>query len=259
MAKKRTNIDEVNQVLASSGFMFPRTVKELETFNLLYKDEKYELENYCISPEKLIKNDVKLKVSGNSKSNTYFKRVVLAAEIASQLYDEPTFGHVKFQKLVFLCENVEDIGICGNYVKQAAGPFDNKFMHSIDNELKKHKWLKSEINIEKTFKRYSYKPMENFNGHKKYFNSYFAKKEDKILWIINLFRTESTDSTELVATLFASWSELVSNSVTPTVENLITAIYNWSKEKKKFSEEMIKSKIKWMSENKICPEMLNLS
>lgn len=76
-----------------------------------------------------------------TKKQIYFRRVVLAAEIASKLHDQPTFGHVKFQKLVYLCEQVSSMNLHSSYSKQAAGPYDRKFMHSIDKEFNKQKWF----------------------------------------------------------------------------------------------------------------------
>ena len=42
-------------------------------------------------------------VTFNSKHLGYYKRVLLAAEIVDQLHTEPTLGHLKLQKLIYLC------------------------------------------------------------------------------------------------------------------------------------------------------------
>src|SRR5690606_2254948 len=51
--------------------------------------------------EKLSKLKKKNSQSSTNNSSLFFKRVVLAAKIADELHNEPTFGHVKFQKLVY--------------------------------------------------------------------------------------------------------------------------------------------------------------
>lgn len=66
---------------------------------------------------------------------------MLVAEIASELCKEITFGWIKFQKLVYLCEHAAHMNLESRDSKQADGPFDNKFMHSIEHEFKKQNWL----------------------------------------------------------------------------------------------------------------------
>ncbi len=261
MAAKRKDIDQskIDHVLASTGFLFPRTEEELDTFNKLYSDEDYELKDYKINPDKLIKCSeqnkkvTSQKLSFESNKKTYFKRAVLAAEIASQLYKEPTFGHVKFQKLMFLCENIKGMNISYQYSKQAAGPYDNKFMHSIDYEMKRQKWFEVKKEKSGSIIKYVFVPLENFDGHKKYYKHYFATIEEKIQWFIDTFRKEKTDKVELIATLYACWMELIGNRQIVNEATLLSLLYSWSEEKKKFSEDSAKKAIHWMKENGITP------
>lgn len=67
---------------------------------------------------------------------------VLAAEIAERLYEEPTFGHVKMEKMLFLTERLCHIDISSNYHRDAAGPYDNRALRSIDSQLKSRSGLR---------------------------------------------------------------------------------------------------------------------
>lgn len=259
MATKITDIDQIKfaHLLASSGFIFPRTEQELDSFNELYPDSNYELDNYCIDPQNLRSNEIfipevcKHKFSFDSGGKTYFKRVVLAAEIVSQLYNEPTFGHVKFQKLMFLCENIKGMNINYEYSKQAAGPFDNKLMHTIDRELEKQKWVRVEKTKSGNFSRFVFIPLEKFNSHKLYYSHYFEDFDSKIQWFINTFRKAKTDQVELVATLYACKMELVKHGKQVNNSNLISLLYDWSKEKHKYTLETALSTIRMMEDNSI--------
>ena len=73
-------------------------------------------------------------------ANIHFKRSVLAAEIVSQLHSEPTFGHVKFEKMIFLVEHLCNVETGSTYYRQAAGPYDNRALRSIDSQMKKQKY-----------------------------------------------------------------------------------------------------------------------
>lgn len=203
--------------------------------------------------EKLKQFENKLQAI-NKKSNqkTFFKRVVLAAEIANNLYNEPTFGHIKFQKLVYLSEHITKMNLNYRYSKQAAGPFDNKFMHSIDTQFEKNKWFKIEKIEENSFKRFKYSPLENCENYKKYYDSYFSNEREAIQNLIETFRKKRTDSVEITATIFACLIEL-KNKQNFTKEDLLTVFYNWSKEKKRFTQNEVLSNWEWMQEIGLTP------
>ncbi|MCF8350515.1 MAG: hypothetical protein K9H15_05065 [Bacteroidales bacterium] len=261
MAAKKSNTDQniVNHVLASTGFIFPRTEDELESFNKLHSDD-YELKGYFGDPNKLIEESESSTCNQlhNFKNkvprSTYFKRVVLAAEITAQLYNEVTFGHVKLQKLMFLCENIYGMNINYHYFKKAAGPYDNKFMHSIDNEFKRQKWFNVQKEQTGTMVKYLYEPLEKFKGHEIYFDRYFTDSKGKIQWFIDTFRKAKTRQVELVATLYACWMEIIDNNQIISDDQLKFLLYSWSNTKKKFSEKSVQSAVNWMRENNVFPK-----
>lgn len=193
---------------------------------------------------------------GKAKKNKsiYFKRVVLAAEIVNQLHNERTFGRVKFQKLVYLCENICKMDLHQRYAKFAAGPFDNKFMHTINREFKRLKWFDVEQKKEGTFYVQSYKKLGELDSYKEYYNNYFSDFDSSITRIINIFRKTKTREVELVATIFACLLEL-SKFETPSVteENIINEVYSWSKEKQKYSRKEIILTYGWMCTNQLIP------
>lgn len=260
MGAKREDTDQlkVDHLLASMGFIFPRTENELASFDKLYSCQEYNLTDYKINPIEIMidsEHVVSTKIFNlESKRTTYFERAVLAAEIASQLYAEPTFGHVKLQKLMFLCENIQGMKLNYKYSKQAAGPYDNKFMHSIDNELKKQNWL--EVKKEKSglLTRYKFIPLKNFNGHKFYYNHYFSSHHEKIQWFIGTFKKQKTDKVELIATLYACWIELFQNKLEVNDNSLLRLLYTWHKQKEKYSEKEALNALHWMKDNGVMPK-----
>lgn len=188
-----------------------------------------------------------------SKSANYFRRVVLAAEIANKCYSERTFGRVKFQKLLYLCEQVSDMPLQTNYTKQAAGPFDNKFMHTITSEFKKKRWFNVEKIKDGKYTKVNYTPLEDIGGYKKYYENYYSTDNSKIQFIISLFHKSKTREVELVATIYACWQEIISKGEKTSDELIIKYVYDWAKEKKKFSQKEIINKISWMKEKGLIP------
>lgn len=189
-----------------------------------------------------------------SKSKSHFARIVLAAEIAYRCHNQITFGSVKFQKLLFLCENVSKMQIRTSYVKQAAGPFDNKFMHTIAKEFKRLDWFKVEKVTKGKFAKVNYTPLEGVGKYKKYYKDYFLEEDRKIQYILNLFEGSKTREVELIATLYACWQEQLRSSSIFSNEKITQLFYNWAPEKRKFTEIEIHNGIIWMKEKEVYPK-----
>ena len=113
----------------------------------------------------------------------YYRRTVLAAEIVWQLHKEPTLGHLKLQKLIYLCQKSADMQLPTNFLRQAMGPYDNRLMRSIDKQLKEKKWF--EYKQDQILK---YQPLEKAGQHHNDFLKYFSAESEGIQFIIDKFR-----------------------------------------------------------------------
>ena len=181
-----------------------------------------------------------------------FKRSVLAAEIADRLCDESTFGHVKMEKMLFLTEKMCNIDIDSSYHRDAAGPFDNRGLHSVDSQLAKQKWFKAV----KQDKGYRYAPLEKRGGHKQYFERYFLDSLSVFNNIINIFKTANTEQCEIVATLYSAWEDFLKQGISPTDEQIVTEVLtNWHKSKERIPKERWLKALLWMKEHKFIPEV----
>ncbi|SFZ93364.1 hypothetical protein SAMN05428642_10391 [Flaviramulus basaltis] len=184
----------------------------------------------------------------------FFKRVVLGAEIVYKLHNERTFGHVKFMKLMYLCEQVSNMELAVRYVKQAAGPFDARFMHSIDKEFIRLKWFDVKVNSGRKFNTYKYIPDEKIMSYKTYYNKYYCNDNKGIEWLIKTFGKPPTKKVELVATIYSCLDEFIKKNEEFSTEILIEKVFDWSVEKKKkFTRANIVSAHNWMIENRLIP------
>ena len=57
-----------------------------------------------------------------TKQQAFLRKLILASHIIYELCDEPTFGHTKLMKLLYLSEQVGRMALHTNYKKFAAGP-----------------------------------------------------------------------------------------------------------------------------------------
>ncbi len=254
------------------GYLLPTNDEELDVFNSIFGTTKIMLPQHLRTPDFINSNDSssagslrpvkKIDSPGNNKkkiaiapvkkitANAFFKKLVLAAEITSQLYNEYTFGHVKFVKIQFLCDQVSNMDLESNYGKFAAGPLD-PIIHTIDGQFKKRKWF----SVTLTKYGYKYTPDINANEYKKYYSRYFGNVQDKIDYVINLFRKENSEFCEVIATLFAVWKEHLENNKSITDEELSNSFYSWSPEKKKFETKFVIDAINWMKTKELVPSI----
>ena len=221
------------------------------------KEAKYEqikqgmMQQLLTGKIRLVETAVK---TNTTSANVHFRRSVLAAEIADRLCEEPTFGHVKMEKILFLSERLCHIETGSHYHRDAAGPYDNRALRSIDSQLKKQNWFE----VRRTEKGYRYVPMQNRGKHKTYFDKYFSAILPIFEKIIGTFKTQNTERCEIVATLYGAWEDLLNSNKTFTDTDIVNEVLNnWHESKKRISKERWLNAIQWMRENGFAPNVRN--
>jgi len=231
--------------LSSIGFSYPRNVQELESFDKTFSDYTLKSDVNNVDPLKIIN---RTKQDRPATRVDFHKRTVLAAEIVFQLRNEWSLGHLKLQKLLYLCQNALHMPIHAKFLKQALGPYDPILMRSLDKQFLEHKWFMFDS---ADFPKY--KLLDKVGGHSEWFNIYFKDNAERINSIIATFRSMKSDDIELVATLFACWQDCLAKNETVTDDLLVTRLYSWSTEKSKFSKDDIFEALHWMKQNNIYP------
>jgi hypothetical protein len=181
-----------------------------------------------------------------------FKRAVLAAEITAKLHMEPTFGSVKHEKIVFLCEKMLGLSesLDHHHLRQAAGPYDPKARRSTETTFTRNKWF----SINKNEGRIEYRKGEKFGGHEGYFERYFASERKHIHAIVELFRTAMTEQCEIVATLFSAWKDFLDQGARPSDDQIVLEVLNnWHESKKRIPAERWHKALAWMRAKQLTP------
>lgn len=189
-------------------------------------------------------------------ANVSFKRAVFATEIVARLHKEPTFGHVKFEKLIFLCEKRCGIDLGSTYHRMAAGPYDNRALRSIDSQMKKQKWYA----VQKDRKRYQYVPLARAGTHKTYFDRYFSDIEKEFSNIIKIFRKFNTERCEIVATLYSAWEDLLADDLAVTDEEIVKEVLqHWHPSKQRIDSGRWLCAVEWMRKEGFVPKVIGRS
>jgi type I restriction enzyme S subunit len=189
--------------------------------------------------------------AGGKKANVHFIRSVLAAEVIDRLHDEPTFGHVKCEKVIYLADRLCKVDTGSHYHRDAAGPYDNRALRSIDSQLKKQQWF----DAQKVDGRYRYLPMAKRGEHKQYFDRYFGKAQSVFDQIIDTFRSMRTEQCEIVATLFEAWHDLLERQQPVSDDAIVHEVLNnWHDSKRRIDEDRWRKALDWMRKKGFVPE-----
>jgi type I restriction enzyme S subunit len=176
----------------------------------------------------------------------YYLRTLLAAYIVDNLWQQPTFGHVKLMKLMYLCEHIAHIETVSNYHRDAAGPYDNQMIRSIDKQLNEKGWFEM---YKKEGKFPKYKPLPNSKGYTTDFNKYYTGKLVGIDKLIARFGTADTEQVEMVATVYEAWRSLKSKFDTVSIDTILNEVLNkWHESKKRITKERWTTCYNWVLE-----------
>lgn len=253
--EKKVKLEEENQELASlRDWLLPMlmngqvTVGDVqEEFDMVVEP----IEIYKKAKEKVVEKVKKTKTPAIKLNPVdVYKRTLLLAEIVFQLKDTYTLGHLKLQKMLYICQEIENMALPMNFLKQAMGPYDNQLARSLDKQFVEKKWF-----IYQRDELLKFKPLENCGNHRNDFNKYFEDQLEGINYLIKKFTKFTSTRIEAVATLYACWKEAIENKELINDKLIITKFYNWSKEKEKFKEDTLVEELVWMRENGIEPKI----
>lgn len=241
---------EINRLVLDAAEAYSENPEIAEDFLI---SKGFDIDGYVERGLNDLKSQDSIKKRELSKSQSFFRRVVLAARIAHECHEERTFGSVKFQKLLFLCEHASNMRFNTSYTKQAAGPMDNRFIHAVKPEFEKQGWFKVQKVKDGVYTKVVFTPLENVAGYKTYYNRHFKESDDAITHLINTFRRWPTKDVELVATIYSCWEEILKENVLLNEVVMVDRVYKFHKEKEKFKKSEIVDCYRWMIENNIAP------
>ncbi len=174
-----------------------------------------------------------------------FAKQVLAAKIVSLFNDDPNFTDIKFQKVQFLAEHLIQADLNLNYYYQAAGPYDNKFMHTIYDSFKINKWFDR--------KNKQFTPLDNESKIEGYYQGYFKPAIGMLNTIFDLLADATEAESEIIATLYAVWNNRLIERKSFKDEELMEDFYHWSERKKMYSKSQIVKGMQWLRNNHMEP------
>ena len=196
--------------------------------------------------------DIPIAIDAKAKKAAVFKRLVLSAFILDNIYDEPTAGRVKFEKLLYLSEHCAQLPLHSEFHRAAAGPYDSQALHSIESQLQRNKWFKRQRVKEESR---AYARMEKADNYKKYMGSNISTEQKTVIdKLIRIFKSERTIKCEIVATLYSAWNDFMIDGIQPTDEQIVEEVLtNWHENKERIERKRWLSALGWMNEKGVVP------
>lgn len=189
-----------------------------------------------------------------------FKTPAFAANVIAFAYrrhvargTEDTFGHVKAQKVLHLCESIGGVDMGRNPIKDKAGP--NDFQHMLAAE----EWAKSSQFFDfvprPNGKGYTFRKLARFETMASDGLAAIKPVQDRLEKAIAPTLPMNSEQAELLATVHAAWNNLILDGVDPTDDAIIyEARENWHAAKLKFGHSKFRAAIAAIRTKGIIPD-----
>lgn len=202
-------------------------------------------EQLSIAAEPAIPYNIQSKTLQIPERKKTFAKQVLGGKIVSLFKDDPHFTRIKFQKLQYLAEHIAEADLLHNYYFQAAGPYDNIYMHTIAEKFRQSKWFHEQ--------NYKFLPLEKQSQIEEYYTDYFGTVSGRLDQLFSLMADVTEAEAEIIATLYAVWNNRIILKQPVTEAFLIEDFYNWSDRKHKYLKEQVLEGLQWLTTNKMEP------
>ncbi len=234
-----------------------------EPASALLKRIAAEKEEVTSKKSKRVKNKSKVKKSTakvlpfktqiNGISTTDLHAGIMA--LAYQYYESSekaihNFGHVKGEKIVHLVEAHLGIDLARNPVKDAAGPNDYPHLMKVESRARKAGFF----DMKRKGARYILNKGRQFDTLITKSKNALGNRLSDIEDLLELMKPLNTRQSEIVATLYAAWNNLLLTGAKWDDEAIVyEARENWHKNKLNIEREKFFNGLIWMREQGLLP------
>lgn len=189
------------------------------------------------------------------------RRLGLASFIIDKSRNDKTLGRIKLAKMIYLMDAHLKLDLMGQYERRAAGPYNPRmFKHDkygLESLAEKQRYFNKieQANASGEVERVRYVVASSLEHGKKLGEELFFDKKEELSRLFNLFSKLNTDRSEIIATLYACWNDLLKKKTIPTNDDIIKDMKsNWHESKLRFSDDRLNSALQWMKDNNLVPD-----
>ncbi len=179
---------------------------------------------------------------------------IWAGHIVNRLWQSKGWGRTKLQKSLHLVGCYAQLDLGGEYIRNTAGPDDQRLMNYIDRKFKQY----SHVNVEKERLldgkiHYTYTPTSRIQEVEMAYEQYpqdIRERVDNLLDKLNLMNLAEA---EILSTLYAVWNNRIIKGERITDDLLASDFYAWSEHKADFEERKVRRMLDYMRKENIVP------
>lgn len=167
---------------------------------------------------------------------------------------EKTFGRVKAQKTLHLVESLANIDLGRQPIKDAAGPNDFQHMQRAE-EWARDRGFFEFIKRPTGQRGYDFRKGAHYGDLVAEAMQALTPYENVLKRVVKVLMPLNTAETEILATAYAAWNNLLLEGIEPTEIAIIhEARENWHADKLKYSEEQFRNAISQLRQNGLVPQ-----
>lgn len=193
------------------------------------------------------------RISGMSTTDLHAGILALAysSHQEKQRYAK-TFHHVKGEKIAHMVEAHVAIDLDRTPVKDAAGPNDFPHLKKVESRAQKANWFL--MKKDRASGAYNFKPGRNFENLHDKVKKALGEHQAKVESLLIKLKPLNTQQTEIVATLYAAWNNLLLLGKKPDDEEIVfEARENWHPAKLEIERWRFFKGLEWMRGNELIP------
>ena len=179
---------------------------------------------------------------------------IWAGHIVNRLWQSKGWGRTKLRKSLHLVGCYAQLDLGGEYIRNTAGPDDQRLMNYIDRKFKQY----SHVNVEKERLldgkiHYTYTPTSRIQEVEMAYEQYpqdIRERVDNLLDKLNLMNLAEA---EILSTLYAVWNNRIIKGERITDDLLASDFYAWSEHKADFEERKVRRMLDYMRKENIVP------
>jgi hypothetical protein len=161
------------------------------------------------------------------------------------------FGHVKAEKISHMVESFLGIDLDRKPIKDAAGPNDFNRLLAVESLAREQKWF--DVQKQKSGRHVLHK-MEGFDDLVERTSAALGEHFDSVKALIGHFIGWDKTRSEIVATLYAAWNNLLLLGRIPSDQEIVLeATENWHEDKLKIRRERFFNCLGWMRSHGVVP------
>lgn len=246
-----TNIQE-QQAIATILSNMDKEIAELEA-----QRDKYRLVKSGMM-QKLLTGEIRLKKPQASQilesKAIPVDAHIIAGHIVNRLYKSEGWGRTKLQKSLHLAGYYAQIYIGNEYIRNTAGPDDQRLMNYIDQQFRQFNHVKiTRVKLNNGKIHYNYTPTSLIQEVEMAYEKYPENVRKQIDILLDKMNVMDLDCAEILSTLYGVWNNRIIKSERITDDLLIADFYAWSKHKLEFDESRLRKALVYMREENIVP------